>query len=162
VGRRPGPHAGQQAPVALLCVGLLAVAGGTGGLLLEGGHRGTSPRPPAQPARAPAGTVGAPARPAAAAAVGRPAYLSIPAIGVHTRLIRLGLTPAGTLQVPANTSVAGGELNHRRWGRAGLAFPGLSPIPGTCPMALAGTGPNSSASCQLVPSDRSAGNQLHF
>ena len=148
--------------MALLCAGLLAVAGGTGGLLRRAGTAGPARgRPRSRPARRPGRWAPRP-RPAAAAAVARPVYLSIPAIGVHTRLIRLGLTPAGTLQVPANAAVAGGELNHRRWGRAGLAFPGLSPIPGTCPMALAGTGPNSSASCQLASSDRSAGNQLHF
>ncbi|HYX80678.1 MAG TPA: class F sortase [Actinomycetota bacterium] len=37
----------------------------------------------------------------------RPVQLSIPAIGVRTPLIRLGLEPNGTLQVPTDFSVAG-------------------------------------------------------
>jgi sortase (surface protein transpeptidase) len=36
-----------------------------------------------------------------------PVELTIPAIGVRTRLIRLGLTPGGSLQVPTSTTVAG-------------------------------------------------------
>jgi sortase (surface protein transpeptidase) len=36
-----------------------------------------------------------------------PVWLSIPAIGVRTRLARLGLNPDGTPQVPASFSVAG-------------------------------------------------------
>src|SRR5262249_62217490 len=106
----PGPgHAGRgrssRHPVAasLLFVGLLAVGGGVGALMLLKGHPGTSPRPVAGPARPPAGPVAAPPRPAAGATVTRPVSLSIPVIDVHTRLIRLGLTAPGTLQVPAST-----------------------------------------------------------
>lgn len=36
-----------------------------------------------------------------------PVRLAIPAIGVHTRVIRLGITRHGTLQVPASAAVAG-------------------------------------------------------
>src|SRR5438876_6460375 len=93
----------RPAAAAALCAGLLAIAGGTGGLLLAGpvAHPGISPRPVPRSGRTPAGTVVAPARPAAGAWVPRPVYLSIPAIDVNTRLITLGLTPQGTLQVPA-------------------------------------------------------------
>ena len=49
-------------------------------------------------------------------------YLSIPAIGVHTRLIRLGLTARGTLQVPASTSVAGWYSGSPRPGQIGSAI----------------------------------------
>jgi sortase (surface protein transpeptidase) len=45
--------------------------------------------------------------PSAAGHVAAPKELTIPAIGVHTRLIRLGLTQAGALQVPAGFGVAG-------------------------------------------------------
>ena len=107
--------------VALVCAGLLAVAGGTGGLLLARAQPGASPRPLAQPARPPAGTVAAAARPVTAARVARPVYLSIPVIGVHTRLITLGLTAQGTLQVPASTSVAGWFTASPRPGQPGPA-----------------------------------------
>jgi Sortase domain len=53
--------------------------------------------------------------------VARPVYLSIPVIGVHTRLIRLGLTAQGTLQVPASTSVAGWYTGSPRPGQVGSA-----------------------------------------
>jgi sortase (surface protein transpeptidase) len=69
----------------------------------------------------PAGPVAAPASPAARVYVSRPDYLSIPAIGVHTRLIRLGLTAQGTLQVPASTSVAGWYTGSPRPGQVGSA-----------------------------------------
>jgi hypothetical protein len=36
-----------------------------------------------------------------------PTVLIIPAIGVRTRLVRLGRTAVGTLQVPRTTAVAG-------------------------------------------------------
>jgi hypothetical protein len=36
-----------------------------------------------------------------------PTRLIIPSIGVRTRLVRLGLTSAGALQVPASAAVAG-------------------------------------------------------
>jgi sortase (surface protein transpeptidase) len=39
--------------------------------------------------------------------IARPVSLVIPAIGVHTRLIRLGITSRRTLQVPASAAVAG-------------------------------------------------------
>jgi hypothetical protein len=106
---------------ALLCGGLLAVGGGTAGLLLPTGHPGISPRPVAHPGPPPAGMVVAPPRPVTLVRVGRPVYLSIPVIGVHTRLIRLGLTAQGTLQVPASTSVAGWYTGSPRPGQVGSA-----------------------------------------
>jgi LPXTG-site transpeptidase (sortase) family protein len=50
-----------------------------------------------------------------------PTALDIPAIGVKTRLIRLGLTAAGTLQVPSTTSVAGWYTGSPRPGETGAA-----------------------------------------
>ncbi len=130
---RPGRgHAGRGRPfrrlarhpvaAALLFAGLLAVGGGVGGLMLLKGHPGTSPRPVADPARTPAGLVAAPPRPAASTTVARPAYLSIPVIDVRTRLIRLGLTAQGTLQVPASTAVAGWYTGSPRPGQVGSAI----------------------------------------
>jgi len=120
-GRAARGRVRRPVAVALLCAGLLAVGGGAGGLLLAGGRPGISPRPLAHPARPPAGAVAAPARPVTAARVARPVSLSIPAIGVRTRLIRLGLTAQGTLQVPATTSVAGWYTDGPRPGQPGPA-----------------------------------------
>jgi len=59
--------------------------------------------------------------PSAAASVPKPTALDIPAIGVKTRLIRLGLTTAGTLQVPSSTAVAGWYTGSPRPGEPGAA-----------------------------------------
>ncbi len=107
---------------ALLCTGLLIVGGGAGGLMLLRGHQGTSPQPVAHPGRPPAGVVVAPSLSIAATRVSRPTYLSIPVIGVHTRLIKLGLTAQGTLQVPVSTSVAGWYVGSPRPGQVGSAI----------------------------------------
>jgi sortase family protein len=114
----------RPAAAALLCCGLLAVGGGAGGLLLLSGplaQHGISPRPLAHPGPPPAGAVAAPPRPIGPARVARPVSLSIPVIGVHTRLIRLGLTAQGTLQVPASTAVAGWYTGGPRPGQVGSA-----------------------------------------
>jgi sortase (surface protein transpeptidase) len=76
----------------------------------------------AHPGPVPAGPVAAPARPAARVHISRPVFLTIPAIDVHTRLIRLGLTAGGTLQVPASTSVAGWYTGSPRPGQVGPAI----------------------------------------
>ena len=111
----------RPAAAAMLCCGLLAVGGGTGGILLLTGHGVISPPAVAHPGPPPAGAVAAPPRPIGPARVARPVYLSIPVIGVHTRLIKLGLTAQGTLQVPATTSVAGWYTGGPRPGQVGSA-----------------------------------------
>jgi hypothetical protein len=114
----------RPAAAALLCCGLLAVGGGAGGLVLLSGplaQHGISPRPLAHPGLPPAGAVAAPPPPIGPATVARPVSLSIPVIGVHTRLIRLGLTAQGTLQVPASTAVAGWYTGGPRPGQVGSA-----------------------------------------
>ena len=114
----------RPAAAALLCCGLLAVGGGAGGLVLRSGplaQHGISPRPLAHPGPAPTGAVAAPPQPVGPARVARPVSLSIPVIGVHTRLIRLGLTAQGTLQVPSSTSVAGWYTGGPRPGQVGSA-----------------------------------------
>jgi sortase (surface protein transpeptidase) len=106
----------------LLCGGLLAAGGGVGGVMLLAGRPGVSPRPVAHPGPAPAGPVAGPAQPTAAVRVARPVFLAIPVIGVRTRLIRLGLTAQGTLQVPASTAVAGWYTGSPRPGQTGSAI----------------------------------------
>jgi sortase (surface protein transpeptidase) len=50
-----------------------------------------------------------------------PESLAIPSIGVRTKLVRLGLTKAGTLQVPSSTAVAGWYVGSPRPGAVGAA-----------------------------------------
>jgi len=76
----------------VLCAGLLAVAGGVGGLVLLQGHQGTTPRPVAHPGRPPAGLVAALASPAQA--VRYLAYVKLKELGEAAQtpaLIRRGL-----------------------------------------------------------------------
>jgi hypothetical protein len=101
------PTRGRLALVLLLC-GLLVSAVGACGLAVAArtGHPGLAVgRPTIVPVprgrRAPVPVASAGHR----AAV--PTDLTIPSIGVHTRLIRLGLTHSGAMQVPSSTSVAG-------------------------------------------------------
>jgi sortase (surface protein transpeptidase) len=63
-----------------------------------------------------------PPRPPASVRVARPSYLTIPAAGVHTRLITLGLTADGSLQVPTSTAVAGWYTGSPRPGQIGSAI----------------------------------------
>ncbi len=111
---------GRPAAAAALACGLLAAGTGAAGLL-EAGHTGRGPLLPGRPTAipAPAGRVAAPAqastpartdsraRASARRAAARPVALVIPAIGLRTRLIRLGITRSGGLQVPSSTAVAG-------------------------------------------------------
>jgi hypothetical protein len=54
--------------------------------------------------------------------VPRPATLAIPAIGVRTKLIRLGITSQGTLQVPVSAAVAGWFTGSPRPGGIGASI----------------------------------------
>lgn len=58
---------------------------------------------------------------ATSAPVAAPVSLTIPAIGVSTPLIQLGLTTTGTLQVPSSTTVAGWYTGSPRPGQTGAA-----------------------------------------
>ena len=95
-------------PAWLTAMGLAVAVAGTAGLVLSRAS-GAAPVPP--PARAAIAvqrilTPWLPTGPGTVAdAV--PDQLIIPAIGLRTRLIRLGLTRSGTLQVPDTTDVAG-------------------------------------------------------
>jgi len=53
--------------------------------------------------------------------VARPVSLEIPAIGVQSPLVRLGLTSSGALQVPATAAVAGWYTSSPRPGATGAA-----------------------------------------
>jgi LPXTG-site transpeptidase (sortase) family protein len=116
-GNRPKGDGRHVSPIRLIrrpwaaaaaLLGALAVCGAVAGLAWAG-HTGRPAYKPAAVASlvpVPAGKIAA-APPAQAQAVPNPTGLVIPSIGIRTRLIRLGLTSAGTLQVPSSTTVAG-------------------------------------------------------
>jgi hypothetical protein len=104
----------------LIATGLAVIVAGVAGLALSRG--GSAPEPAAARIPAPAGAAAAVPWPGARGQVARPVRLIIPAIGVRTRLTRLGLTAAGTLQVPASTGVAGWYDRSPRPGATGSAI----------------------------------------
>lgn len=67
------------------------------------GTAGATPATPATPTPTPSSASATPAR----SATGVPAHLSIPAIGVSTDLVRLGLQPDTTVEVPQDPARAG-------------------------------------------------------
>jgi Sortase domain len=110
------PWAAVAAVAGVLVIGAaaagLAWASHTGRAATPVGHAPLTPIPAGHWAAA---------SPATAGPVPRPTGLDIPAIGVQTRLIRLGVTAAGTLQVPASTAVAGWYTGSPRPGATGSA-----------------------------------------
>jgi sortase (surface protein transpeptidase) len=82
---------------------------------------GSAARPTAATVPAPDGPAARIPWPSAAAPVARPAELTVPAIDVGTRLVRLGLSPSGALQVPATVHVAGWYDHGPRPGAPGPA-----------------------------------------
>ncbi len=100
------PHLRRLVPaLAAAALGVLVVGVGTAGLMLR--HPVAQQYPAAQALPAPTGPIVAPPQEEATTVVAQPVTLTIPAIGVQTSLIHLGLTAQGTLQVPKTTSVAG-------------------------------------------------------
>jgi hypothetical protein len=114
----------RAAAALVLAAGLVVLAAGTSGLVLT--RHGTPARRPvpagvaARPA--PAGPIVAPPQSAPPGPASRPVSLTIPLIGVRTRLVMLGLTSDGSLQVPATTSVAGWYQGSPRPGAIGSAI----------------------------------------
>jgi sortase (surface protein transpeptidase) len=117
VARRPFAAAG-------LLGGLLAVTVTVTGLLMLTGRPGLVPPGPARSAPHGLTPLGSPAplpKPRTRTAP-LPVSLRIPAIGVRTRLIRLGITRQGRLQVPASTLVAGWYTRSPRPGEIGSSI----------------------------------------
>lgn len=106
--RRLRPVSKRSAVAVLLC-GLLAVGIGACGLAVAQSNPGRAAMPVGKPTLLPVprGQAAPVPQPSDGEAVARPATLIIPSIGVRTRLIRLGVTASGALQVPASTAVAG-------------------------------------------------------
>jgi sortase (surface protein transpeptidase) len=104
----------------VVACGLLVLALGVAGLVMLTGHRGRAADRAADPSvRVPAGSAAPAPDSSPARAAPAPVSLTIPAIGVHTKLIRLGITRQGTLQVPTSTSVAGWYTGSPRPGEIG-------------------------------------------
>jgi sortase (surface protein transpeptidase) len=109
------------------CAGLAVLLAGTFGLLSRHGSPGLSPAPasaatlaaPRMPA--PTAPIVAAQQPAPPRPVAAPVSLTIPQIGVSTKLITLGITSAGTVQVPSTTAVAGWYTHGPRPGATGPA-----------------------------------------
>jgi LPXTG-site transpeptidase (sortase) family protein len=113
-------------PAVFLAAGLLVVAAGTAGLLLTR-HGTPALRPVAlgqNALPAPTGPIVAPPPSAQPRPVARPVSLTIPLIGVQTRLMYLGLNSHGQLQVPplSMVSVAGWYTGSPRPGAIGSAI----------------------------------------
>ncbi len=112
-------------PAAIIfAAGLVVIAAGTAGLLLTR-HSTPAMRPVAAGVGAlpaPTGPIVAAPQSAAPGPVAAPASLTIPLIGVTTKLITLGLTSDGSLQVPVTTSVAGWYTGSPRPGAIGSAI----------------------------------------
>jgi Sortase domain len=111
---------GGRGALAALALGVALIAAGSAGLALAGGGSAATPALTLVPA--PDGPAASLPWPAAAGQVAAPVGLTIPAIGVRTRLIRLGLTRAGALQVPGSFHVAGWYDRSPRPGATGSAI----------------------------------------
>ena len=103
-----------------LAAGLVLAGAGAAGLVTARHPAAPQWNPAAAPIPAPVGPIAAVARPQSAG-VPLPVALTIPAIGVQTKLVDLGVTNAGTLQVPASTAVAGWYTGGPRPGAVGPA-----------------------------------------
>jgi len=129
----PGKHARHSPPwrqvtrrpltAAVLLGGVLAMAITVVGLLVLAGRPGHPPGPAraAPHGLAPLLTLPALQEPVMLAAA-PPVALQIPAIGVRTRLVQLGITRQGTLQVPGSPSVAGWYTGSPRPGEIGSSI----------------------------------------
>jgi sortase (surface protein transpeptidase) len=114
----------RSAAAIALAAGLVVVGGGATGLLLTR-HATAAVTPPpvgTDALPAPTGPIVAPPQSANPRPVAAPVSLTIPVIGVDTKLITLGLNPNGTLQVPSTTAVAGWYTGGPRPGAIGSAI----------------------------------------
>jgi LPXTG-site transpeptidase (sortase) family protein len=118
-GRRAGILSRKRFAALALVAGLLVTGAGTAGLVMArrpvAAHWGAIAALPA-----PVGPIAGVVR-SQDAKIPLPVALTIPAIGVQTNLIHLGLTATGALQVPSSTAVAGWYTGSPRPGAIGPA-----------------------------------------
>ena len=106
--------------MAVLACGVAVLAAGVARLVTLAGHPGlAADRAARPPVPVPSGPAAPAPAPDLAAPAPAPVSLTIPSIGVHTRLIRLGTTAQGTLQVPRSAAVAGWYTGSPRPGEIG-------------------------------------------
>lgn len=127
LSKRPGRHISpirvvrRPAAAAALIGGLLVIGASVTGLAVasQTGHPAV---PVGKPALVPV-PLGrqAPVPQPSPQQVPEPTGLIIPAIGIRTSLVDLGITASGALQVPASTSVAGWYTGSARPGAVGAA-----------------------------------------
>ena len=121
--RIPGRRLQRKLAVAVLALGVAVTGSATAGLLSA--HPAGYVADAAPPVTlAPHGSWAAAPAVTAAQPVPRPVFLTIPAIGVRTPLIRLGLTTSGAMQVPGTTALAGWYGGSPRPGAIGSAIIG--------------------------------------
>lgn len=109
--------------VITLLAGLLVTLTGGAGIAVGTWHdRGAFAAGPVPFVAVPRGPAEVVPGPSSGSLVPDPVFLTVPAIGVRTRLIRLGTTRQGTLQVPASTSVAGWYTSSPRPGAIGSSI----------------------------------------
>jgi sortase (surface protein transpeptidase) len=102
----PGHKLQRRLATGVLAMGLVITASATAGLLSAShGRYALDAASPVTPA--PHGSLVAAPAETAARRVPRPVFLTIPAIGIRTPLVRLRLTTSGALQVPATATLAG-------------------------------------------------------
>ena len=116
----------RPAAALALAAGLLVIAGGATGLLLTR-HSTPAMRPLAAGVGAlpaPTAPIVAPPQSTSPKPVAAPVSLTIPLIGVQTKLLKLGLTSSGALQVPllSMAGVAGWYKGSPRPGSIGSAI----------------------------------------
>ncbi len=114
----------RSAAAIALAAGLVVVGGGATGLLLTR-HATAAVTPPpigVDALPAPTGPIVAPPQSADPRPVAAPVSLTIPIIGVDTKLITLGLQSNGELEVPSSTAVAGWYTGSPRPGAIGSAI----------------------------------------
>jgi sortase (surface protein transpeptidase) len=105
--------------LAVLTGGLIVAIIGVVGLVMPRGRPADVPHPVAKLGVVPSGAAVAVPSPAARQPAALPVALTIPAIDVRAKLVRLGVTARGTLQVPSSTSVAGWYTGSPRPGDIG-------------------------------------------
>ncbi len=108
---------------SMLGLGLLALGAGTAGIVVASRSAGPEVRLPARPTTvpAPAGRTVTPVWLTTVQRTAEPVSLTIPAIGVRSKLVHLGLNSNGTLEVPSSTAVAGWYTGSPRPGATGAA-----------------------------------------
>ena len=109
---------------AMLGAGLVAAAAGAAGLVVAHATSAPSARLAARPSpvAVPSGRAIVPVWLPAAQQAPKPAWLTIPAIGVKAPIVNLGLNRNGTLQVPSSTTVVGWYTSSPRPGATGSAI----------------------------------------